>query len=354
MEIEVRVCDRDGNQLGKPLHGAKIGPIPRVLNGPGQTTLTVTPDVAGQLAIVDAEIQVWSVGEGATSPLFVGVPWTASRGKGASTVDVALFGIESYLSRRLISDTLEYEDEDQLDLGWALVAWTQTQPGGDLNIDAAAYAASGVTRSRRYPLDSLISVEEALAELTELSDGFDWSIEYDGADRREWTPYYPRRGVEYGSEWALEDARGRRNVVAFGYAVDGTQMTRRHWELAEGDGPRRLRGHYIDPTTQAGNRLLLESSRLIETHGKASETEAGIEFVLDGRAQRQVEKRRLSSMTLDLTVTGPRELVLNVRPGDTMPVDVSDGWQTADGTYRVLTVALNAAAETVDLTMEAV
>lgn len=340
----IYVTERDGTIVG-PLPGARIGTLSSELTGTDSTTLSADPSELADLVLIDREIQVWVGDE--PSPRLVGVPFTASRGLDARRVSIPVLGLEAYLARWHIDTDLDYQDVDQLNIGAAILGWAQnrTLSGADANIDVASFALSGVTRTRRYAGDELDNVLDVLEAFQGLSDGFDWAIVPVGGARREWTPYYPRRGIFHGS-WVLAYREGTPgNVARLGYDLNGANVTRRHHATSSGggDGPDKLVG--TAAAAAVAGRVLLESV--------SSESSSIVDAsTLVEHATAQVAARSDASRTFNVLVTDPA-IAMGIGVGDTLEVDLADDWQTFTGIGRVLAVQLDPVHERAQLALVA-
>lgn len=85
-------------------------------------------------------------------------------------------GILWRLRRRLVMDTLLYDEVAQQTILWNLIAHTQAQPSGALGITQGAHSGGTVTRSRDYCLPEHPNIGEAIDELLGLDDGLDIAI----------------------------------------------------------------------------------------------------------------------------------------------------------------------------------
>lgn len=342
-DLTIRAADRDGNVLS-PLPGAKIGALTLALGKPPSLEAEIHLDHARSFAVTPgAEVHAWR--EGSTVPVFMGVPWIASKPKGSRLLRPTIQGVETYFMRRFIVADLDYAAVEQHQIGWNLIAHTQAETGGDLNISAASWTPSGVTRDRSYRTHRIETVYEALDAFRSILNGFDWSIEPTAADAREWTPYYPSRGTSH-PEWSCEAGPGTRgNIIDYGYSVSMADVVTRGYVSGQGSGSARLIGSYADPGLGT-TRDLVEGHR----SGSTSMTE---QTTADDYAQAMVEARRDPVVIVDeIDVSGPSDLVENVRPGDTIPVKISDGWIQVDATYRVVAASWPPTWNRVTLTVE--
>ena len=128
------------------------------------------------------------------------------------TVSVSVGDYRAVLDGRQLWDNgqLSWVNVDQAAIAWGLIQHTQAQPGGALGIKQGfGTGGTGITRIRNdYPAGK--KVGEALDQLSQVSDGFDWDIT-PAADPRDPTLaleiFYPVRGTD------------RQAVLAFGDRV---------------------------------------------------------------------------------------------------------------------------------------
>lgn len=340
--LNARASDQDGNLLS-PLPAADVRSLTMALDEPPEVDLGLHADHARSLQVTPgAEVHVYE--DGNPVPLFMGPPWKVRRGKGTRILTVTAAGIESVFHRRFIRATLASSAAEQFQIAWDVIAHTQAEPGGDLNVTADVWTPSGVTRDQTYHPYSLTTVHEALHAFRSIQGGFDWAVVPASANSRLWTPYYPQRGtlrdrqVGYGPHTAG-------NVADYSGTVSMEGMVTRGFVTGSGDGPNRLIGSYADPdlgTTKA----------LLEDH-RAGSSSMEQQATADGYAQEMVEARSVPLTTVDsVDVTGPLAFVQSLRPGDTVPVRIDDGWFQVDATYRVTKVRWPGTFDRATLTLE--
>jgi hypothetical protein len=108
------------------------------------------------------------------------------RARHSFTVQTADY--RALLGRRKLYDELVFAAVDQAEVALELVDYTQALTGGDLGIVQGTGFPTGVLRDRTYPVGKWIG--EALEELGEVIDGFEWEIDAELA----LNVYYPERG----------------------------------------------------------------------------------------------------------------------------------------------------------------
>jgi hypothetical protein len=117
---------------------------------------------------------------------------------------VSSFGAADYraiLQRRILyeGNTISYLSQDQSAIAWGLVSTTQGMNGGDLGIVRGIGQTTGVVRDRSdYQYGD--SIGQALDNLSQVIDGFDYDFEPNAVDASlAFNVYYPARGVDKGS-----------------------------------------------------------------------------------------------------------------------------------------------------------
>lgn len=92
--------------------------------------------------------------------------------------------------RRIGVDGLTFVGEDQAEIAWQLVRYTQLLANGNWGITNGVGSTSGTNRDRTY--DPLKPILDAMTELGNVEGGFEWEIDANLALNR-WFPY---RGVQ--------------------------------------------------------------------------------------------------------------------------------------------------------------
>lgn len=339
-EIEMYVVDRTGSRI-VALSEANLNFLVWELDGSGSAEFTIDPMAHGaQHVRFPNEIQVWFDGE----LVWWGIPWAASGGPG--TVTVTCEGLLSLFKIRFVDRTsLLYTSIDQFTIGWNLLLYAQSEAveaHRDFNIDAAAFGASGVTRSREYKRDEHPMILDLLGEFDSrtLKNGFDWEIAVTGDGARFWTPYYPRKGgpkKNYAIQW--EFGEGQRNVSDFTWNEDsGTLATLVYatgGSVTIGETTIKKEGKYEDVAASASYNTQIQA---IQSEGSELD-----EDWLDDRAFQEVQKRKdrkpgveiTSARTTDLDAFG------NVETGDWLPVTIDHGMIQVDAWHRIESIKWN-------------
>lgn len=112
---------------------------------------------------------------------------------------------------------VEFDQVDQAEIVWELVAATQARPGGDWGIVRGLVPADPVLRDRLYPAGK--SLADAIAEVADVEDGFEWEV----SPELVLNVWSPRRGrinpipLAYGTQ--IRRVSGTGSGTGFGNAL---------------------------------------------------------------------------------------------------------------------------------------
>lgn len=160
----------------------------------------------------------------------------------------------SLLFKRHLAETIDpsklnFQDEDQLDVAWKIIKWTQDVETLGIIRDNPA-EASGKLINVKYPHWERVKVAVAIQELTDSDDGFDFELTPD----KRWKTHYPRRGgdasvvFEYG-----------KNVEKIGYTKDAEKVISELSGLGSGSDRNRCISVETDAEALADFGLLQDS-----------------------------------------------------------------------------------------------
>lgn len=107
-----------------------------------------------------------------------GVIWNRSYNSSSQTLSIAAREFESYFERRLITTTLAYNNTDQLVIARGLFNAAQAETNGDIGVIVGT-ETSGVLIDRVYYDYELKNVWQAVKDLSNQEDGFDFNISVD-------------------------------------------------------------------------------------------------------------------------------------------------------------------------------
>lgn len=150
--------------------------------GLGQGTLTGSLALSDGYDISDVLAPkrrvVWPVLDGRIYGAFLVAAW-APYGPRDTSVSFTAARADSLLWKRLIEQTIEFQDVDQFDIARALVAYALNLPFGGLPWLRVDQSMSGVRRT--FVGDTAFktgTVADALTKLSQMEDGFDIRLDY--------------------------------------------------------------------------------------------------------------------------------------------------------------------------------
>lgn len=148
--------------------------------------------------------------------VFVGPVLTVKEDDQANTLAIGGEGLMAHLRRMHITDTLAFSvsTDDQFDIARTLIEHHQNKGGGDFGIDTSAVTTSGRKRNRTYLREAQKNVYDAIVELSEVDDGFDF--DFNPLDRK-FDLFYPKRGRR-----RTDIVFDRRNIRRFERQRDAT------------------------------------------------------------------------------------------------------------------------------------
>lgn len=255
------------------------------------------------------------------------------------TVSWSAVDYRGLLNRRILYGGLfgnkhGFNQVDQTEIGWRLIRLVQgddpfwsTPPldevyeGGDMGIVDAS-EATGRLRDRSYEAGK--SIGEAITQLSEVIDGFDWQI----SPHLEYQTWYPQRGsaVNWAAVWGDTVSRVRRTVDTGDYATD---------ILALGGD------------SSSGSRLRA-SDRVVGPRGPGGRWDRSVSYSDVTEASTLVE--HAEAALADASVIRPTYQV-TVRPGmwtpeeawlgDTTRIVVQSGRLETDTTGRILGIKID-------------
>lgn len=324
--IKVYSTDMFGSRFGSgPVEGATVTDITWVNNQPGSANFSMHPLAknAKQVKCEEREIQIWFDDD----LIWWGVPWRANGD--LNRVTIGCDGLMSWFMHRFVDRmSLLYTSIDQLTIAWNLLTYAQNEavdPGRDLNINAAAFAPSGHTRSRNYERNNHTAIFDLLQEFPTLSDGFDFDIVVDGTGSRLWTPYYPKRGTVHSNLKLIVTEERSRGVQSFGYQEDATSILNDVYVTGGTSGDVRFEAHVQDIPSM--------SSDVKDMQGVISMGDQKDVTWLQERGEKEISIRnhsqKLPAIGVDLAYFGI------LWPGDQIPLLVDYGFYQINDLYRI-------------------
>lgn len=252
------------------------------------------------------------------------------------TVTVPTGDYRGVLRRRILYDTdqLAWTATDQAAIALGLIDQTQAHVGGDLGITAGLGASTGVARDRTYEPGK--AVFEAVQQLSEVINGFDWDID---PDSRALDIYYPQRGENRG---VVLDLGG----LVTGFTRDVDPSTYANANRVNGDDT------VTAEVREATDLATRPEGRWDAQHGYTTISE---QATLDERANWQIEQDQLVVPTYTVRLKKGRwEGPDHVWLGDPCKLVLPSGRLAVDTVLRVYEIAVDIddnGTETVDVTL---
>ena len=145
----------------------------------------------------------------------------------------------SYFGHRVIAKTLTYAGVDQLTIAKEIMDNALADQGADIGITVPTPTASGVLRDRTFNSYEVKPVREAVEQLSQVDNGFDFAIDaaWDaatGALTKTFRLSYPRRGRSFQQTGHVFEVG--RNVIDWTWPTDGTRVGNKVIAVGRGDG----------------------------------------------------------------------------------------------------------------------
>ncbi len=250
--------------------------------------------------------------------MFVGSVLTVDEDDRANTLQVGGEGLMAYLRRWHVTETLTFSasTDDQFIIARALIDHHQDKSGGDFGIDTfSAEDPSGRNRDRTYKKEAQKNIYDAIVELSEVDDGFDF--EFHPASRR-FDLFYPRRGRR-----RTDIVFDTRNIRSFRRQRDAT-----------GQGSQ-LIGKFADElivTAQhSGAVAKYGLTQRVIVHQDVTQLQTATDHVVDAaRAYRDIP----NLLTLTVNTTDPQ--LFTYEPGDEVKVKWASKYDTVNEFQRLI------------------
>lgn len=192
---------------------------------------------------------------------------------------------EAYFEKRQITSTLAYTNQDQLYIARDLITQAQALPYGDIGVNVGT-ETSGVLIDRVYYDYELKGLWQAIKDLSNQQDGFDFNItvDYDINDIPTKTLVlgYPRTGTVYNPTnpyaYVFEFPAG--NIVEYEYPEDGSIAVNALYVIGAGSNEGKLKSFAEDTSKFVDGWPLLQ--------GQANYSDVTDQNVLDELATGQV------------------------------------------------------------------
>lgn len=330
------VTDFDGVRQGE-LTKAKLDSVEWELVAPGGAQISINPleREAELIKVNECEIQVWIDEEYRHCV----IPRDVSGNEKQITFPCE--GLLSEFDWRFIHNLLAYGTAgppavyiEQFQIAWNLLNYAQTGANMDLRIESANWVPSGVGRLRFWNWFDHTNVLDAIKEFTEIDNGFEYEIVLFPDGRREWTPYYPKKG-SFKANLVLEWGR---NVVNFQYKKQGKSQGTKTYVTGASEGDVRFEQNFEDVALSAQYR---RRDRIV-SDGQQKD----VAWLLD-RAKEETALFGRPVVLPDLTVLDipPSASQPGVKldgvleTGDVVPVNVQHGAINMVGNYRITKIS---------------
>ncbi len=293
-------------------------------------------------AIVPGRTAVWL--ERGREIWWGGVLWTASLAsdsRGFLGVQVQAGTWDTYLSHRLLYDSLTATATDQFDIARGLIDYVQNTRGGDIGIEYDT-AVSGVLRDRTYSRYDLPAVRDLIDQLGAVEGGFEWRIASyrDTNGRRIKRLQLGTPTIRTGHSEIVLDHPGP--ILSYTWPIDAT-VRANAWQSRGAS----------DNDNQAADSVPKMSALQLATQditdgwprldGSSDYTTVSEQATLDAHAAADLAAARAGTEIPEVTVDMSRALVSPALLGSTVRLRIRDLWhpETLNARYRVVGLAIS-------------
>lgn len=243
----------------------------------------------------------------------------------ANTDGEVRFSCEGWLGRlkRAYLDknpSLRYVNTEQFDIAWGLIAYYQSQTGGNIGIQRAAIPPSGVKRDRTFPFWERSKIGDELIALTGVARGFDFEI----TANKIFVPYYPSQGSAQLYPYELGH-----NISGMSWSLDASAMATQFSALGAGDASNTCIAVATNPIAVSRYGLLQESESMTDIKYFAT---------LQDRANGQLKLKDHPSSQPQLSAFFYDENPFTNRVGDRVPLKADYGFIQINAPYRVISI----------------
>ena len=269
-----------------------------------------------------------------------GVIWNRTYNSAQQRVIISAREFESYFERRRITQTVDFDQVDQLEIARTLIDDAQLVPYGDIGVITGS-ETSGILVDRVYYDYELKGVYPAIQDLSRAEDGFDFNIQvsYDPITEEPIKTLilgYPRTGTVYSANDpnAFVFIFPAGNIVEYEYPEDGSIAANSIYALGAGSNDGKLIENAVDSAKYLDGWALLED--------QANYSDVIDEVLLQQLAIGQVNAVSLPPTTIKIVVPAYATPVFgDYGIGDDARLIITDERfpNTLDEVYRI--VALN-------------
>ncbi|MFJ4585332.1 hypothetical protein [Streptomyces echinatus] len=272
-----------------------------------------------------------------------GVLWTAavqSDSRGNLSVGIQAGTWDTYLSHRMLYDTLTATQVDQFDIVRGLLDYVQSTAGGDIGIEYGT-ETSGVLRDRTYSRYDLPLVRDLIDQLGAVEDGFEWRIaSYRDADgRRVKRLQLGSPTIRTGHADIVLDHPGP--ITSYTWPVDATGRANA-WQS---------RGATDNSNQAADSVPLISALKVAEQDitdgwprldGSSDYSTVAQQATLDGHAAADLAAARAGTVIPEVALDMSRTPVSPALLGASVRLRIRDLWhpETLDARYRVVGLSI--------------
>jgi hypothetical protein len=168
--------------------------------------------------------------------VWAGIVWLSPYDDSNQTRSIQAAELWSYFRHRVVDYSETFTAADQFAIAQSLINKAQASSGGDIGVTVGTETC-GVTRDRTYNRYELKPVGEAVEQLAEVQNGFDFAIDpawIAGDLVATFRLSYPRRGRNYLETGHVFELG--RNMIKFEWPSDGTRAANKVWATGNGEG----------------------------------------------------------------------------------------------------------------------
>jgi hypothetical protein len=269
--------------------------------------------------------------------VWAGVVWLSPYEDTNQTRSVQAAELWSYFRKRVVDYSQTFAATDQLAIAQSLITKAQASSGGNIGVTVGA-ETSGIVRDRIYNRYELKPVGEAVEQLAEVQNGFDFAIDpawISGALVATLRLSYPRRGRNYRETGHVFELG--RNMIKFEWPSDGTRAANKVWATGNGEGDAMLITSASDASQLAPVSSGGAGYPLLET--VFANKDVSVQSTLDAAAQGRLATTATPVVLPKITVRADVDPILgSYITGDAariiIPPNVSPRFPNGLDTYR--------------------
>jgi hypothetical protein len=251
--------------------------------------------------------------------VWAGYLWSAEGSTSDMMVRLSCSGWASMLDHRLIDEDKQFSDQEQMNVAWELINFTQNKTEGNLGITRGPEANSGVTRTLKYRYWERRVIGEVIREIAEMNGGFDFDI----APNKVFHMYYPRRGVLSGTTLQLDT-----NMNTIQQLRDASEVASEVHGIGGGEGKATCIAVVSDATALADYGLRQTAEEFGDIKHYNTMVQKTTRFL-------NQHKKSTRQPQISLAVVGATPVVGTYSVGDRFPLLASAGYFNISGTFRI-------------------